>query len=268
MLARFARLLPRVRVRAFERPFVLAQLARLARLLPSTRASGFDLAFVVTLFVVGAIFHWGFEYWAAGLVGGESYGDAHFWWDGAVRVSDAMAAEHPGKGFRPGYFVITGLSLPALGADPVVFHKFLLLNFLAASAFLYFALRQPFGRPAAAAAVGLLVVNPFTAEWIATTTTDGLGLTLHLASLACLLVAVQRNLSSAWLCGFGLFFAAGNLTRPLLMPFIGVVVLVLLLAPSLRWRGRLRAAAGTVLAFALPTAAAAAGRPNGWRRAK
>jgi 4-amino-4-deoxy-L-arabinose transferase-like glycosyltransferase len=228
-------------------------LLRFARFLPSTRASTFDLAFVLALFVGGATYHWNFQYWAIGLISGEPYGDAFFWWDGAARVSDAMIVDHPGKGLRPGYFLITGLSLAAFGTNFDVFHKFLLLNFLSASAFLYFALRQPFGRLAAAAGVGLLVINPYTAEWIATTTTDGLGLVLHLASLACLLVAVQRNLSLTGLCGFGPLFAAANLTRPLLMPFIGIAVLVLVLAPARGWRSRLLAAVTTVVAFAVPT---------------
>jgi hypothetical protein len=153
----------------------------LSRFLPATRASAFDLIVVLGLILGGAFYHWDFAHWANGLIGGESYGDAHFWWDGAVRISDGQFSGHPGKGFRPGYFVLAGITLSGLGADCVTFHKFIVLNFLAATSLLYFAMRQPIGRAAAAAGAALLVFNPFTAEWIATTTTDGLGLVLHLA---------------------------------------------------------------------------------------
>lgn len=223
-----------------------------SRFLPATRASAFDLIVVLALVLGGAAYHWDFAHWAAGLIGGEPYGDAHFWWDGAVRISDGQFTNHPGKGYRPGYFVLSGLSLPVIGADGPTFHKFLLVNFLAAASFLYFALRQPLGRAAAAASAALLVFNPYTAEWIATTTTDGLGLVLHLAALGCLLAAVQRDLSLRWLCGFGVLFAVGNLTRPLVLPYVGVVVLLLLTYPR-PWRARLLATLTTVVAFAVPT---------------
>jgi 4-amino-4-deoxy-L-arabinose transferase-like glycosyltransferase len=225
----------------------------LSRFLPSSRASAFDLIVVLALVLGGAVYHWDFNHWAIGLVGGEPYGDAHFWWDGAVRVSDGQFTGHPGKGYRPGYFVLTGLSLTVIGPDFATFHKFLLANFLAVAGLFYFAVRQPLGRAAAAASAALLVFNPFTAEWIATTTTDGLGIVLHLASLSCLLVAIQRDLSRRWLAGFGVLFAMANLTRPLMMPFIGVEILVLLLMPSRPWRDRWLAVLTTAITFAVPT---------------
>lgn len=226
-----------------------------SRFLPQTRSSRYDVLVVVGLVLGGAIYHHSEAFWSNGLLGGEPDGDAHFWWEGAVRVADGCFENHPGKGFRPGYFALTGVALGALGPDHALFHKFLVLNFLAAATLLYFALRTPLGRLASACGIALLIFNPYTAEWLATTTTDGLGLVLHLGALACLLLAVQADFHRGLLIGFGALFAIATLTRPILTPFIGLVPLVLVLLPLRPWRQRLISASVTVGAFCLPAIA-------------
>jgi hypothetical protein len=224
----------------------------LAKRLPATRASLFDLLVVCGVLVGGTIYHAQQRYWAISAVDDVPYGDAFFWWHGGVHIGEGNFADHPGKGFRAGYFLLTGLALPALGGDLYKHYAFLVTQFLGAAALLYLALRRPVGRLVAACGVALLVFNPFTAEWLATPTTDGTGLVLHLLALACLLVGIGPGLRPGWLAGFGILFALATLTRPLVTPYVGVVPVALLLANA-PWRRRLAAAAVVLVAFFLPT---------------
>src|SRR5262245_19147630 len=89
----------------------------LARMLTTPRASLFDLLVVAFLFTGGLVYHWNTAHWALNLVAGVVHGDAMFWWKGAVHVSEGMFVDHPGQGHRPGYFYLTGLTLPILGTD-------------------------------------------------------------------------------------------------------------------------------------------------------
>jgi hypothetical protein len=202
---------------------------RLAAAIMAARISWFDLA-VLGLFVVGGLaYHTDPKSWGIGYVGDAEYGDGQFWWDGAIHVSEGFFRNNPGKGYRPGYFVLTGLTLPVLGTDFVHYYSYFRVAFLAACGFFYLALRTPIGRWTAMCGVGMLVFNPITAEWLATSTTDATGLLLHLLALSCLLVGLARCLDRTWLAAFGACFALGTLTRPIVTPFIGAAILVLLL---------------------------------------
>jgi Dolichyl-phosphate-mannose-protein mannosyltransferase len=223
------------------------------RLRSAPRASLFDLTVAVVLLAGGLAFHWDFQSWTVGLIGECPFGDAECWWDGALRVSEANISNYPGEGYRPGFFVLAGLTLPVLSPSVAVFHKFLLTLILSAFVLLYLALRSSLGRLGASFGVALAVFNPYIAQWLATPTTEGLGLLLHVLSLSCLLLAVSKGLHRSWLCGFGFFFALGTLTRPLLTPFIGGALLCLLLLPRVSFRQRAVAAGLIVLAFLFPT---------------
>jgi 4-amino-4-deoxy-L-arabinose transferase-like glycosyltransferase len=224
-----------------------------ARLPSAPRVSLFDLVVGVVLVAGGLAFHWDFKSHSQGLIGDCPFGDAEFWWDGALRVSEAQLHNHPGRGMRPGFFALAGLSIPVLGPAPVAYHKFLLMLFLASGVLLYLALRDALGRPAALCGVALALFNPYTAQWLATTTTDGTGLVLHALALGCLLLSVARGLHRGWLAAFGFLFALGTLTRPLVTPFIGLVLACVVLLPGRPWRGRVLAAGTLLLAFCLPT---------------
>jgi hypothetical protein len=227
----------------------------LARRLPATRASLFDLLIACGILAGGLAYHWDLRYWTLCAIEDVPIGDAMFWWYGGVHVAEGNFTDHPclhDPAFRPGYFLLTGLALPALGGDLLRHHKFLLAQFLAAAVLLYLALRRPIGRPAAACGVALLVFNPYSAEWLATTTSDATGLVLHLVALACLLVGVRSALRWGWLAGFGFLFALGTVTRPLVTPFVAVATAAVLLAAA-SWRRRLLGVAVVVAAFCGPT---------------
>jgi hypothetical protein len=212
----------------------------------------FDLCVAVTLFAGGLAYHWDCRAWGYWWVGDVIYGDGMHWWNCAVHVSEGLFADNPGRGFRPGYFVLTGLALPVLGTQFTLYHKFFTVAFLAGCLAFYLALRGTLGRLGAACAVALAVFNPFTAEWVSTPTTDATGLLLHLLALACLLTALNRSLSWRWLCGFALLFALATLTRPLVTPFLGLAVVALVLLPPVSWKRRLWGAGCVAVAFCLP----------------
>lgn len=56
----------------------------------------------------GLAFHWPATFWGIGFVGERQYGDAEFWWNGAVHLARGIVADNPGGGYRPGYFLLTG----------------------------------------------------------------------------------------------------------------------------------------------------------------
>jgi hypothetical protein len=222
------------------------------RFFPTTGLSLFDLVIAVVVLAGGLAYHWDSRALGVGLVGDVHYGDAQFWWNGAVHVSEGFFADNPGRGFRPGYFALTGLALPVLGTNFAIYHKFFALLFLSCCLVFYLALRGALGRLGAACAAAMIVFNPFTAEWVSTPTTDATGMLLHVLSLACLLIAVHRGLSRKWLCGFGFLFALATLTRPLVTPFLGLGVLGLLFLPALPWKRRFWAVGCVLAAFCVP----------------
>jgi hypothetical protein len=228
-------------------------MARFIGKVPAANLSLFDLLVVGILVTGGITYHWCGRYWAVGLIGESEYGDAQFWWDGAVQVSEGILTTAIGQGFRPGYFFLAGLTLPVLGSHFLQFHKALLVAFFGTGTFFYLALRYSFGRFAAAIALALLVFNPFTAEWLATSTTDGTGLVLHVLALGCLLFGARHEARRLWLVGFGIFFALASLTRPIMTPFIGVVILALLFQLQSTFRQRAINGGTALLAFLLPT---------------
>jgi hypothetical protein len=226
---------------------------RIGRWAETLQVNLFDLLILIGLFAAGLSYHWDTRYWSIGYIGDNHYGDAQFWWDGAVQLSEGIWADNPGRGYRPGYFFLAGMTLPVVGQDFAGFHKFFLVNFLPASLFFYLTLRRPLGRLGAAAVAGVLVLNPFTAEWLSTPTCDGMGMLLHVLSLACLLLGLRDRLRLGWLFAFGLFFALGTLTRPIVTHFIAAAALLLLLLPACSWRRRFVAAGVAVAAFCLPS---------------
>lgn len=214
--------------------------------------SRFDLSVIIFIMTLGAFYLHDALYWGVGWVGETQYGDAEFWWNGALHVSQGIFQDNPGKGFRPGYFLLTGLTLPLLGDLFKQYFHYFLFAFLASSCLFYMALKQPLGRWAAACVVSMLVFNPFTAEWLATSTTDGTGLLLNILALSCLLFGVNNGLKRGWLIGFGVFFALATLTRPLMTPFIGLVAIVLMLIPHISYKKKIGIVACVLIAFCLP----------------
>ncbi|MDR3491477.1 MAG: glycosyltransferase family 39 protein [Gammaproteobacteria bacterium] len=213
----------------------------------------FDFLVIAFLLFGGMYYLHDYLYWGVGWVGESQYGDAEFWWNGAVQVAEGIFKDNPGKGFRPGYFILTGFTLPVIGMLFQQFYTYFLIAFLTTASIFYLSLRPLLGRWVAACVVGMLIFNPFTAEWVATSTTDSTGLMLNLAALSCLLFGVNNKLKRSWLIAFGLFFAMATLTRPLMTPFIGIVLLALLALPKEPFKKRLGIMVCVLLAFTAPT---------------
>lgn len=222
-------------------------------LLNQTPISWFDFIIMGLLLIAGFFYLHDSVYWGLGNISGVPYGDSQFWWDGAVQIAQGILQDNPGKGFRPGYFILTGLTLPVLGQQFKQFFPYFLLAFLTGSTIFYFALRPLVGRWTAACVVGMLIFNSFTAEWVATPTTDATGLLLNLVALSCLLIGINRNLHRGWLSLFALFFALATLTRPLMTPFIGLVFLTILLVPTIGIKKKVITALIMLIVFSVPT---------------
>ncbi len=215
--------------------------------------SWFDFTALALLCIGGALYLHNALHWGVAWIGEAQYGDAEFWWNGALHVAQGLFKDNPGNGYRPGYFFLTGLTLPVLGQKFLQFYPYFLLTFLSVSGFFYLALRQLLGRWVAACVLGTLIFNPFTAEWVATSTTDATGLLLNLLSLTCLLFGVVKKLNRNWLIAFGFLFSLATLTRPLITPFVGVVLLFLFCAPKEPFKKRLHITVCVFIAFCVPT---------------
>lgn len=195
--------------------------------------------------------HWGRNAY----VGSAQFGDAEFWWNGALHFSQGIVAENPNLTFRMGYATFGGLIAAVCGPDYRVFHQILLAIFLVTAGALYVSLRGAIGRIAAAVTVVFFVFNPFTAEWLAISTSDALGLVLNLVAVMALAAGVRDGLHLRSIAVFGVFLACASLTRPLMTPFIAPAALAVVAAGWRAWRRTALALGVMGGAFILPTLA-------------
>lgn len=217
-------------------------------------ANQYDLLFIVALFLGGAWFFWDLSYWA-GIVnmGSAQYGDAAFWWNGALHFAQGIIKDNPNLDFRMGYALFAGLFVAVFGGSFYLFHKLLIVVFLFSVSFFYFALKPTLGRIAAAGVVALLVFNPFTAEWLAISTSDSVGLILNITALSCFIFGLRNSLHLGFLIAFGVLLASASLTRPLMNPFIAPAIVILLLHGVVAWKRRFQAIGVVLTAFSVPT---------------
>lgn len=215
-----------------------------------------EFGFFCAVLIAGFLFlhdatHWG----QAAYVGSAQFGDAEFWWNGALHFAQGIVAENPNLTYRMGYAVFAGLIAAVLGPDYPLFHSILVGIFLLTGCGLYLSLRALAGRWAAAAAVLLLVFNPYTAEWLAISTSDALGLILNLIALLAIIAATRREIRLRWVALFGFALACASLTRPLMTPFIVPAALVVVVAAWGAWRKATVALVILLASFIAPTVA-------------
>lgn len=212
-----------------------------------------DIVVVATIVFGGMVFLWDPRGWAPNVyVGNDQFGDAEFWWNGALQFSRAAIWNNLNITYRMGYAIFAGLLVAVLGPDYAVFHKVLVLLFLGVAASGYLILLARLGRLAALAMTAALVLSPYQAEWLAISTSDSLGLIWNLISLLSLVLALGVRLRWRWLAAAGIFLALGALTRPLMTLFIGPTVLFVLLRSNVGIRERCAGLTILVAAFALP----------------
>lgn len=221
---------------------------------PATGVSWPELAFLLLVVLAGFLFLRDAPYWARNVyIGQAQFGDAEFWWNGALHFAQGIIADNPNLVFRMGYATFAGLFVAVLGPNYPVFHAILVALFLATAGGVYISLRGVIGRLAAGAATVFLVFNPYTAEWLAASTSDSLGLILNLAAITTLAAGVRDGLRLRWIALFGFFLASGSLTRPLMTPYLLPGVLAVVGAGWPDWRRTARALGVLLGAFFLPT---------------
>lgn len=233
----------------------MPKFSKLTRLpISISSANKYDLLVVIVLFWAGACFLWDSAYWA-GIVnmGSSQYGDAAFWWNGALHFAEGIIKNNPNLDFRMGYALFAGLFIAVLGGSFFLFHKLLIVVFLSAASFFYFALKPTLGRISAAGGVALLIFNPFTAEWLAISTSDSVGLILNITALSCFIFGLRNSLHFGFLVAFGLLLASASLTRPLMNPFIAPSIIILVLHGTVTWKRRFQGMGVVLTAFAVPT---------------
>lgn len=213
----------------------------------------FDLAVIIAFLVGGAVYYRDPHFWSVGFIGDNQWGDAEFWLNGAIHFARGIWEDNPGRGFRPGYFVFSGCVLAVLGNSFLSLYSVLLVSFLTAASAFYLSLSRVVGRVVALISVTLAIFNPYTAEWVATTTTDATGLMLHMLALSLLLASYLRGFRLWTLCGFGVVFSLAELTRPLMSPFLLVAILAVLLSSQLSIKRRFAVLVSLLVAFAIPT---------------
>lgn len=219
----------------------------------TSNISWFDFIVLILLITGGVLYLHNPMHWGIAWIGDSQYGDAEFWWNGANHVAQGFFQTNPGNGYRPGYFFLTGILIAILGDQFQHFYPYFLLFFLFSSYLFYLALRHLLGRWVAACVVGTLIFNPYTAEWIATSTTDATGLLLNIFALICLIYGVQQRLNRGWLMGFAFLFSLATLTRPLVTPFIAIILVFLCFFAKETLKKRISITLCVLIAFCIPT---------------
>lgn len=215
-----------------------------------------ELGFIFILLAGGFLFLRDAPYWGrSAYVGSAQFGDAEFWWNGALHFSQGIVAENPNLTFRMGYAAFAGTIAAVCGPDYRIFHQILLVIFLVTLAACYLSLRQTIGRIAAAVFVLCVAFNPFTAEWLAISTSDALGLILNAVAILALVEGVRQGLRLRPLALFGIFLACASLTRPLMTPFFAPAALAVIAVGWRAWRRTALALGVMFAAFVLPTLA-------------
>ncbi|HEY0863396.1 MAG TPA: glycosyltransferase family 39 protein [Lacunisphaera sp.] len=217
-------------------------------------ASWPEFGFILLVVLGGFLFLGDAPYWGrSAYIGTAQFGDAEFWWNGALHLAEGIVADNPNLVFRMGYAAFAGCFVAVLGPDYHLFHQILVTLFLVTAGAVYLSLRGVIGRIAAGAAIIFLVFNPYTAEWLAISTSDSLGLMLNLAAILALVAGVRDGLRLRWIALFGIFLACASLTRPLMTPFILPAMLAVVVTGWPAWRRTARALAVLLGAFFLPT---------------
>lgn len=216
--------------------------------------SWLELGFILLVLLAGFHFLGDAVYWGRNAyIGNAQFGDAEFWWNGALQLSQGIIAENPNFVFRMGYATFAGFFVAVCGPNYHLFHKILITLFLVTVSGLYLSLRPLMGRLAACAIIIFFVFNAYTAKWLAISTSDSLGLILNLAAIIALIAGISDGLRLSWIAVFGVFLVAASLTRPLMTPYLLPGILAVVVTGWSDWRRTAQALAVLLASFFLPT---------------
>ncbi len=213
-----------------------------------------DLILIAFILCLGVWFLWDVSHWTGIVtIGTRQYGDAAFWWNGALHFGEGIIKNNPNLDFRMGYAIFAGLFVAIFGGDFFLFHKFLIVVFISSALYLYFSLVPSVGRIIAAGSIALLIFNPYTAEWLAISSSDSLGLIFNITAVASLINGLRNRLHLGFLAAFGAVIATASLTRPLMSPFVLASVFLLLVSSAIPRKRRIIGIGTVLTAFAIPT---------------
>jgi 4-amino-4-deoxy-L-arabinose transferase-like glycosyltransferase len=221
-----------------------------------TRPNGFDLLAVGFLYIGGLFFLWDARAWAPNVyIGHDQFGDADFWWQGVLEMSQGIFWDNLNFTFRMGYAIFGGLLVTLFGPDYATFHKLLISLFVAIASAVYIIGIPLVGRTMAFTLAAALVFSPFTAEWLAISTSDGLGLIFNLIALVALWYALSESIRYSALATAGIFIALAALTRPLMTVFAAPAALLIFLFAKGSFSVRVFQVIVFIIAIALPIVA-------------
>ena len=221
----------------------------------NARPDALDLFVVCFFYIGGLIFLWDAPAWAPNVyIGHDQFGDADFWWQGILEMSQGVFWDNVNFTFRMGYAIFGGLLVTLFGPNYAVFHKFLIALFLAIASAFYIVGIPRIGRTMAfALAATLVFASPLVAVWLAISTSDGLGLIFNLVALIALWIALSGRARYGALATGGIFIALAALTRPLMTIFAAPAALLIFLFAKGLFRARVVPVIVFVVAVALPT---------------
>jgi hypothetical protein len=216
--------------------------------------NGLDLLVVFFLYIGGLIFLWNAPAWAPNVyIGHDQFGDADFWWQGVLEMSQGIFWDNVNFTFRMGYAIFGGLLVALFGPDYAIFHKSLIAVFLAISCAVYVVGVPRVGRVLALALAASLIFSSLLAERLAISTSDGLGLIFNLLALIALWRSLDGRGQYGALAIAGVFIALAALTRPLMTIFAAPAAVLIFLFAKGSIRARAVAVAVFVAALAAPT---------------
>ncbi len=191
-----------------------------------------NLFYLIT-FLIGNLIYKNPSAWSHAYIGNSQFGDAEFWWNGAIHLSQGIIENNPGKGFRPGYFLITAPLLEFFNFNFNYIYLLILNIFFLSVTLLFNSLKPFFGALASSVVCFTIALSPYNIEWIATSTTDGTGLILNVIGLS-YLFKFLLDYKSLYLFFFALFLFLNHLTRPLMAPFLVFFAIYLIYSKNIK----------------------------------
>jgi hypothetical protein len=214
--------------------------------------AGIDILVIALFSITSLIFLWDAPSWAPNVyIGHDQFGDADFWWQGVLEMSQGVLWDNVNFTFRMGYAIFAGLLVTLFGPNYANFHTFLIGFFVAVASAVYITGVPRIGRVVAFALAASLVFSPLLATHLSISTSDGLGMVFNVMALLALWRAFGDSRRMGALAAAGIFIALAALTRPFMTIFAAPAVLLIFVFTKGPFRARLARIAIFILALAI-----------------